>query len=149
MTRPYSDEIQLLEPEQTSGSTVSKLLESVSLRQSPTNLAAALKAAIDLPTAVPAVRRAIIVLTDGHSGDELNTASLVEEAKRFGVRLYFIVTAGERTNRLSELKALAADTRGQFVTHDELQTFLKAPFELLDSGGRVYFPLGHFRQSSD
>ena len=101
----YSDMVQLLEPKQTNANAVTKLLESVPVRQAPANLGAALKAAMDLPTVIPAERRAIIMLTDGHSDDQLNSAAFTEEAKRYGIRLYFIVAPGERANRLPELKS--------------------------------------------
>jgi hypothetical protein len=144
----YGDQLELLAPGQANMESLLDLARTAQLRTGNANLGQALLTGINVPSSAPADRRAIFVLTDGHSDDTLNTSILVENAKRTTTSLNFIVSPSERSVNLSALEQLAADTGGLVVKQDQLAALLESPFQLVDSGATVRFPLAHLRRNS-
>jgi hypothetical protein len=144
----YGDQLEILVPGEADRGSVLDLIKAAHPRASNANLGRALLSAINVPSLAPAERRAIFMLTDGHTDDTLNANSLIENAKRTTTSLNFIVNPSERSADLAALEQLAEATGGLVVKQDQLAAFLEAPFQLVDSGATVRFPLAHLHRNS-
>jgi hypothetical protein len=132
-------------PDNDGLNAMANMEKSVPIRNFSANLGRVLRTALEVPSPIPAERQGIFVFTDGHSDDALDPSALIDQAKRFGTSLNFILKPSERAVDLSALEALAAATGGEVVLSDRLADFLMSPFELLDNGATVHFPLNRFR----
>jgi formylglycine-generating enzyme required for sulfatase activity len=142
----YADSLHVLVPDRPDAQALVNLAKAAPPRASAANLGKVLKEAIGLPPFYRAERRAIFALTDGHSDDALDAENLTKNAKRTRTSLNFIVSPSARSVDLSSLERLATATGGVLVRRDQLQEFIRSPFEFVDSGAIARFPLSHLRR---
>jgi hypothetical protein len=142
----YALEGSLLVPTSDDPGETLALLAQVPPLDEEANLSGALISAMRTLEKLPADRRAIYVLTDGHNDSPIALASLAELAHATGVTLFFLLAPGDRAVDLPALRALAEASGGQLVEDKDLATFLGEPFALLDSGAQLQFPLAAARR---
>lgn len=97
---------------------------------------------------LPATRRALFVLSDGHTDSAMRINDVIKLAAEHGVTITFVVAnaAGVRPIDVESVFAIAAGSGGDVVTRDDIATFVADPFAIVDSGAEVTFPLaGLFR----
>jgi hypothetical protein len=97
---------------------------------------------------LPAARRALFVLTDGHTDSAVRTNDVIRLAVEHGVTITFVVAnaAGVRSIDPESVIVMAIGSGGDVITRDEQATFVADPFTIVDSGAEVIFPLaGSFR----
>jgi hypothetical protein len=141
----FGERLQLLVTKTEDRAALIDKIKRAPPRNTPANLGRALRTALEIPPAHPAERNAVIVLTDGHSDDVVNSKDLIEIAQRTGKSVNFLLRSSARSTELPALEALASETGGAVVKEDQLADFVKAPFAILDSGATVYFPLNDTR----
>jgi hypothetical protein len=142
----YSDSAQLLVPNDGKIGTLNAMLADATPRVAFANLNQVLQSSMDVISRIRVDRRAIFLLTDGHTDDVLDSERLVERAARNAISLNFILSPSNRTADLKTLETIAQATGGLVVGEAQREAFLKAPFELLDSGATVHFPLDNARR---
>jgi hypothetical protein len=142
----YAERPQLIVPADGSATTLQKIVMGAAPRSAFVDLGHVLQNATEVLSRISVDRRGIFVLTDGHSDDPLNPDLLIEHAKRDNISLNFILTPSNRSVDLNALQSIARATGGLVVGEAERAAFLQAPFELLDSGATVRFPLDNARR---
>lgn len=141
----YADTLSMVVPKDRNVVTVVNQVAAARPKNAPANLGAVLQRAVELLSKIKADRKAIFVLSDGHSDDRVDVGLLDLMARN--VSLSFILTPTERTSDLVTLKELARLTGG-VVSVDEAtrELFLDNPFALVDSGGRAEYALDKARR---
>lgn len=137
----YDERPRMLLPEDRDPLSVVTMLAATEPKTGLTNLGEALAFASILLMQTGADRNGVVVLTDGHSDDAIDTDLLLARAKAANVSYYFILSGGARPARLEVLKKLSESSGGQIINLDQRDSFENAPFALLDSGGQAQFPM--------
>lgn len=137
----YGLSAQLLAPDSDRPGAVADLLLGIPPLFEKSNLSGALIHSIRTLERWPGERRAIYVFTDGHNDGKIELQRVGDLAVASGVALNFILGSSERAVSTADLVQVAEKTGGQVVEEAQREVFLRAPFALLHSGGRVRFPL--------
>jgi hypothetical protein len=137
---PYSQAPEIHVEVDGNPSALAKLIEQTPPRPGPANMSKAITEAMDMLVQAKVERRGIFILTDGHSDDGLDT-SLLERARRAAIPIDVILSRSDRGVDTAGLRKLALASGGEFVEPANRATFLQSPFEFLDSGGMVSFPI--------
>lgn len=137
----YGLEGKLIVPRADNPQDLVQLLAALQPIDEPANLSGALISAIHTLGPLSVSRRAIYVFTDGHNDGRVTLPQVQELARKVGVSINFLLI---RDNRPADpaLKQLAEQTGGEVVEENELIAYLRHPFDLIDSGARVSFPIG-------
>lgn len=139
----YGEQPQLLVPDAGNLGMLVNMVAAAPPRMTSVNLGSALRAAMELISRAPAARRGIFVLSDGHDDGAFDTAALADQARRSGIAINFILSRSERTADVEALAKVAQAAGGLVVGESQRAEFMKSPFELLESGGRVRYPLAN------
>lgn len=131
----YAANARILAPAQGRPEALAELFRAVTAVDEPSNLSQALMLAIGTVAQAPATRRAIFVFGDGHNDGVTPLREIEAMANASGVIVNFVLFPSQRTADAAALKALAANTGGLVIEPGAVATFLKAPFQALDSGG--------------
>jgi len=142
----YALEGSLLVPAGDDPNAILDLLARIPALDEEANLSGALISSMRMLENLPATRRAIYVLCDGHNDGTIALADLGELARRTGVNLFFIVAPSDRTADVPALARLAEATGGRLVEAKDIAAFLADPFAALDSGAELVFPLDAARR---
>ncbi len=137
----YGLSARLLAPDSDRPVAVADLLLGIPPLSEKSNLSGALIHSIRTLERWTGERRAIYVFTDGHNDGKIELQRVGDLAVASGVALNFILGSSERAVSTADLVQLATQTGGQVVEEAQREIFLRAPFALLHSGGRVRFPL--------
>lgn len=137
----YALEGSLLVPASDDPKDTLALLAQIPALDEEANLSGALISSVRTLEKLPADRRAIYVLSDGHNDSTIAPTDLAELARSAGVALFFLVAPSDRAADLPALSKLSDATGGELVEDKNIATFLGDPFALMDSGARLRFPL--------
>jgi hypothetical protein len=137
---PYSQAPEIHVEVDGNPGALAKLIEQTPARPGPANMSRALGEVVDWLSQAKAERRGIFVLTDGHSDDGLDT-SLLERVRRAAIPIDVILSRSDRRVDTAGLRKLSLASGGEFVEPANRAIFLQSPFEFLDSGGMVSFPI--------
>jgi len=135
----YALEPRLLVPGSTKGEEMVQLLLKLPPLDQPSNLSGALIHSIRTLETLSVDRRAIYVFTDGHNASSIALDEVGKLAQDAGVSITFFTIRSERPADVPALARFANSTGGLLVEENGITNFLREPFALLDSGGRVAF----------
>lgn len=137
----YGLEPRLLVPGSTNGEEMVQLLLKLPPLDQPSNLSGALIRSIRTLESLNADRRAIYVFTDGHNDSAIALDEVRDLAQSTGVSITFLTIRSDRAADMPALSQFANSTGGVLVEESGVTDFLREPFALLDSGGRLSFSL--------
>lgn len=137
----YGLEPRLLVPGSTNGEELVQLLLKLPPLDQPSNLSGALIRTIRTLESLSADRRAIFVFTDGHNDSTIALDEVRDLAQSTGVSITFLTIRSDRAADASALSQFANSTGGLLIEENAVTDFLREPFALLDSGGRLSFSL--------
>lgn len=137
----YGLEPRLLLPGSTRGEEMVQLLLKLPPLDQPSNLSGALIQSIRTLETLSVDRRAIYVFTDGHNASSIALDDVAKLAQETGISITFLTIRSERPADFAALAQFANSTGGLLVEESAVTNFLREPFALLDSGGRVAFSL--------
>jgi hypothetical protein len=144
----YSADAVLLVPQSGNPDDLANSVLDISRQGDKSNRDEVLLKAIAVLGELPAARRALFVLTDGHSDSAANADGVVQQALQFGVTITFVIAnaAGARSVEPDSVFAIAIGSGGSVITHADVAEFVADPFAIINSGAEATFPLaGSFR----
>lgn len=150
----FDADLRILRPIPSPPDAIIESVSSLRAAGQTTELYRAVRLAIDALKAVEADRKALFVFSDGQAEDKAYShADAAQAAREANVSIYGVgyPASATRAVALQTLRRLSEDTGGLFAAAawpslDLPASFALNPFALLDSGGRVVFPLvDHYR----
>lgn len=139
----YGTDVTAVLPQSGSPTELIDAIQDIVPQNESANRDEAIIQAVTAMSGLPSTRRALFVLTDGHTDQSARSNDVVATAGRYGVAVMFVVVnaTGIRTVDPESIFAIAFGTGGDVVTKNNLESFLTNPFGFIDSGAEVIFPL--------
>jgi hypothetical protein len=139
----YNTDAVLLVPQSGNPDDLINSVLDIAPQADKSNRDEALLKAIAMLGELPATRRALFVLTDGHTDSAAQAEDVIQHALQFGITVTFVVAnaTGARSIDPNSVFAIAIGSGGDVITRADLAKFAEDPFAIIDSGAEVIFPL--------
>lgn len=133
-------------PPAADAATLAVQVNQVGMTARGSDLATRIADAVVIASDLPAARRVVLVMTDGHSVAPFEPQVLVDKARAAGVAIGFSLVPSRFSVSSDVLKAVAEATGGPFLLDgpsapDALRNFYSDPFAQLERGASAVFQI--------